>query len=351
MSALRVLYLFAGAKRRADMRHFLSHMCQTKGISLQMTEVDILRSGKHDLSKRQIKVSYLRRARQGDYDTVIASPPRGTFSRARWANREGPRPLRLAHCPRGFPWLSGPMKDGANQANALVDFSAAMMSAHLKQNPNATGLIEHPEDLGVVSSGHHPGSIWQFSNVKALLDLPGVCWGALAQNNYGTPYPKPTRLLGRLPGLQLCLSMGPPTFSSTGIYDGPLPKQTSTTPMTLGRNDDGRFRTQVTAAWPPAMCEMIAQKVIENFVLCNGKALKTGATGAEEVRTAAGKAEGRTSKEECKAAERSAAMPLAPPDGRRQTERARERDPSTVGNSPAAEGGMTELMGGLTPRG
>ena len=74
-SALRVLYLFAGAKRKADMRRFLLRMCHEKGITLRMTEVDILRSGRHDLSRRQNQVSYLRRARHGDYDTVIASTP------------------------------------------------------------------------------------------------------------------------------------------------------------------------------------------------------------------------------------------------------------------------------------
>ena len=60
MSTLRVLYLFAGAKRRADLRHFLSSMCRERGVKLIMAEVDILRSGKHDLTRRQQKISYLR---------------------------------------------------------------------------------------------------------------------------------------------------------------------------------------------------------------------------------------------------------------------------------------------------
>ena len=56
------------------MRHFLLRMCQERSMKLQMTEVDILRSGKHDLSRRKCQVSYWRRARQGEHDTVIARP-------------------------------------------------------------------------------------------------------------------------------------------------------------------------------------------------------------------------------------------------------------------------------------
>jgi len=156
------------------MKRFLVALSREKGIKLQMIEVDILRSGKHDLTRGRQKISYLQKARRGDYDTVLASPPCGTFSRARWANRDGPRPLRLSHCPRGFPWLSGPAKKGVDQANSFIDFCAAMLSAHFGQKADATGLMEHPEDLGAVRSGHHPGSAWQFSKSKALLNLPGV---------------------------------------------------------------------------------------------------------------------------------------------------------------------------------
>ena len=45
------------------------------------------------------------------------------------------------------------------------------------------------------------------------------------------------------------------------------------------------------------MCKAIAEKVIENYVLCRGKALKTGETGAEEDRMGNGKAEEGTGKE------------------------------------------------------
>jgi len=168
-----------------------------------MLETDILRAGKHDLSQAQKRTLYLQTARRGEHDTILASPPCGTFSRARWANRDGPRPLRLGHCPRGFPWLSGPAKRGVDQANSFIDFCASVLSNHFKQSSLASGLMEHPEDLGAVKSGHHLGSAWQFANIKALLSILSVRWGALAKSDFGAECPKPTRLIGRLGGLHL----------------------------------------------------------------------------------------------------------------------------------------------------
>jgi hypothetical protein len=89
-----------------------------------------------------------------------------------------------------------------------------MLGNHFAQDPEATGIMEHPEDLGAVSSGHHPGSAWQFTNVKELLKINQVKWGALAQSQFGTPCPKPTRLLGRLMGIEKLFCEGPPTIDA-----------------------------------------------------------------------------------------------------------------------------------------
>ena len=41
----RVLYLFAGQKRRADMRTYLIKYCKDAHIKLIMTEIDVVRQG------------------------------------------------------------------------------------------------------------------------------------------------------------------------------------------------------------------------------------------------------------------------------------------------------------------
>ena len=153
-----MLYLFAGRKRRADVKHFRAKHAKPYNIELVMIELDILRSRKHDLSMMQRKAYYLKKARAGGYHSILTSPPCGTFSRARWANNAGPKPLRLRNCPRGFPWLTGPQKQSVELHNSFVDFSANMLEAHLNQSPDAMGTMEHPEDLGAVRTGAHPGS-------------------------------------------------------------------------------------------------------------------------------------------------------------------------------------------------
>jgi len=72
---LRVLYLFAGMKRRADVRHYLVQICRKNDISLRMIELDILRSRKHDLSQVQRRSYYISCAKRGTYDVILASPP------------------------------------------------------------------------------------------------------------------------------------------------------------------------------------------------------------------------------------------------------------------------------------
>ena len=60
---LKVLYVFAGLKRKADMKHFLTKYCKQYGGVLKMMELDILRSRKHDLTSRARKAHYLNKVR------------------------------------------------------------------------------------------------------------------------------------------------------------------------------------------------------------------------------------------------------------------------------------------------
>ena len=105
---MHVLYLFSGIQRKASIKDHLLRMTKGKDIKVKVTEVDILRNRrKHDLRPAARRRAFIQKIKAGDYDFVIASPPCGTFSRARWARTPGPKPLRLKHCPRGFPWLWG----------------------------------------------------------------------------------------------------------------------------------------------------------------------------------------------------------------------------------------------------
>ena len=280
VKVIRVLYLFAGIKRKASVKEYIAKYCKKFHFKVKMFEIDILRCGRrHDLRYGPRRRKYLELIKAGNYDVVLASPPCSTFSRARWANRAGPRPLRLRQCPRGFPWLDKAHRQGLDLANLLADFATDALREQFAQDPLSMGILGHPEDLGVVraaSPPQHPGSIWHFNAIKTLLDFPDVQWGALAQSDFGTPYLKPTRLLGRLPLLEEIIFVGSPSFDSSGKYLGPLPPGREGTTMKVSRDSSGAFRTAVTAAWPPALCEALAVRIVESFAKRGNKVLKMG---------------------------------------------------------------------------
>ena len=92
---LRVLYLFAGVKRRSDLGSCLRRQGRRHKVSVIVEEVDVLRdSKKHNLLSPRRRKLYLQKVKDGNYFAVVASPPCGTFSRSRW-RPGGPKPLRL----------------------------------------------------------------------------------------------------------------------------------------------------------------------------------------------------------------------------------------------------------------
>ena len=58
---------------------------------------------------------------------------------------------------------------------------------------------------------------------------------------------------------------GWPRFSSSGSYAGPLPPRPGGIPL-IGKNADGRFKTEPTAAYPPAMSMPLAGHLFQSWV-------------------------------------------------------------------------------------
>ena len=106
--------------------------------------------------------------------------------------------------------MQGAFRLQARMANELADFTAQALSEQMKTSPGLS-VLEHPEDLGKAGADI-PGSIWQFEAIRDLGNQEGAVTGALRQSDFGTPYQKPTRLLGRLPDLEDHVYTGWPTF-------------------------------------------------------------------------------------------------------------------------------------------
>ena len=73
---MRVLYLFAGIRRKSDLGSRIRQQGRLRGITVVVDEVDVLRDQKkHNLLSAKRKRHYLQYIKLGKYDAVVASPP------------------------------------------------------------------------------------------------------------------------------------------------------------------------------------------------------------------------------------------------------------------------------------
>ena len=238
-----MLYIFAGPHRKGVVGSFLQSLGQVDNL----LQFDLHRSSEHDLSKEGLWQHIFQLLGEGDW-ILIASPPCETFSRVRHRH-PGPKPLRSAFYPRGFPWLSNAHLQQVEQANYFVDQTVTACQLAWQY------FLEHPEDLGVTHDQEFPASIWQFPSLRELQVTTRAITFALFQCSFETQTSKPTRILTHLAAftLQPPAHSTWPRFDSAGRYVGPLPPR-----CPHGRHDrvlagrDGRkWATESSAAYLP----------------------------------------------------------------------------------------------------
>jgi hypothetical protein len=135
-----------------------------------MTEIDLQISEEHDMSDEDRWQELITKIRNGEFDIIIMSPPCSTWSRAVWANRLGPKPVRSREFPFGFPWLKGDLKEKAELGTLLV----MRCIETLEIAPAKTVCLwEHPEDLGRSRNGT-PASVWQLEALRAVAKKRGM---------------------------------------------------------------------------------------------------------------------------------------------------------------------------------
>ena len=168
---LRVLYLFAGPKRRGDVHDWLA-LLGTE-YRTDVVEVDLVRDDStHDTSLNDLSLPATQRhwkALAPGFDVILASPPCTTFSRIRWKPR-GPKPLRSAAYLNGFPWLSDDNAKLVALHNELLSFTFSVLRA---VTSDQMAFLEHPEDLGRLRGrgpGDVPGSIWRSMPLRTCSD-------------------------------------------------------------------------------------------------------------------------------------------------------------------------------------
>ena len=250
-----MIYLFAGKRRHSDIGSILQRLADSGNIRLSLVEFDIERSPDHDLSREHLWIQVRDLLKEGYI--LLVSPPCNTFSRARfqWLRHPGPRPLRNINWPKGFPWLNSKNRAVVDEANNFIFRCVdACIQCH---SSGGKFLWEHPEDLGEVQ-GEHPASIWQWPELRDLLAQTNASTFAIQQCRFGADTPKPTRLLTTLFTDDSRCHFGWPQFLN-GAYVGPLPKSCGHVhERKLIGQTDGKWNTGPSAAYPPGLCQFIA---------------------------------------------------------------------------------------------
>ncbi|CAE7668058.1 unnamed protein product, partial [Symbiodinium microadriaticum] len=221
--------------------------------------VDIKRDATSDLLDSANWDKIFTEITAGEWDVLLLSPPCSTWSRARfrYAGKFGAKPLRSSTYVWGFPWLEASQRELADRGNFFIH--QCIRAVKLQLSVGKFFLWEHPEDLGTTSQGDHPASIWQLPEVRAL-GANAATW-ALHQCNFGGSSSKPTRLLSNLPAA-LPLHMGWPKFSTSGSYDGPLPRCPHKWHEPLVGWQGDAYRTSGAEAYPPPLCQYFANLIM-----------------------------------------------------------------------------------------
>ena len=189
---LRVVYIFAGHRRRADAREHFESLAKEFHFDLNMHEVDLVRGEEQDVLDEAYWLELLQFIRTFRPFCIIATPPCSTYSRARHLYKRvpGPRPIRSRQYPTGFPWLDNKKRSQAQQGTAMAEKTWELCS--LADELDARFLSEFPEDLGATDTGV-PASLWQMQQFSDNLAKKGMKTFALFQCEYGAPTPKPTK--------------------------------------------------------------------------------------------------------------------------------------------------------------
>ena len=212
----------------------------------------------------KVQKRWLQFISQGKAAALLVTPPCSTFSRAAWANERGPFPLRSSRCLRGFEWNAPRRRAKAELGNNLADFAFEAMRRQLLQQ-RRPAIMEQPEDLGATRAPSRP-SARIYVAVPPPPRIVAISRGAehsSCPGDFGTPSPKPTRLLLRVDGpLRPEMYTGLPAFDENGFYVGPLPTKEGSS---LIGKEDGQFKTAAAAAWPPRLCEWMAKQFLAPF--------------------------------------------------------------------------------------
>ena len=175
--------------------------------------------------------------------------------------------MRSRTWPKGFPWLSKQNADLVAEANEFV--LQCINACYVCAQHGGWFLNEHPEDLGVVY-GEVPGSIWQWDEINNLLAWCNGFTMTIHQCQFGALTSKLTRLMCNFSIEDRRCHKGFPTFKKIR-YLGPLPEHCGHNHVHKLMGKTGtRWNTSPSAAYPPGLCQFIADEIFRVFTTFGG---------------------------------------------------------------------------------
>eukprot|EP00438_Fugacium_kawagutii_P035546 Skav214502 [mRNA] locus=scaffold1011:346373:351469:+ [translate_table: standard] len=250
-----VLHLFSGRRRTGDLQLYLERLHASRPhCVLTVVSVDIVCSTEWgDISQCTVRKFWLDAIQQGLVAAVLVGPPCETWSQARAQvedDARGPRPVRSAAALWGFSAMRLREIRQVRLGNTLLSFALEAMTCLYMVG--GCGVLEHP----ACPLEDEAPSIWRLPIIQHLLQLPGFRLHEVHQGRHGAPSAKPTGLL------TLNISNLEEHLAAWTITQAPYPE------VSIGRGQDGHYRTARLKEYPPAFCAGLSTALTDAMDRC-----------------------------------------------------------------------------------
>lgn len=236
-----VLHLFSGRRRVGDLQLYMERLhAELPHCDLTVVSVDLVSNKEWgDVSLPHVRSFWLDAIRRGWVAGALAGPPCESWSTARsreLVGEAGPRPLRSREHLWGLPALRLCECQQVLLGNILLAFTIEVLV--MLYLTDGIGAFEHP----ACREEEDAPSVWRLPLVRQLLLLPGFQLLTIHQGRFGAPSAKPTGLM------LLNMPNAAQDLSAWWISQPPYPE------VSIGRSQDGSFRTCKLKEYPPALC-------------------------------------------------------------------------------------------------
>ena len=182
---------------------------------------------------------------------IIARPPGGTWSAARFRDDGGSRPLRGELWPWGLPLLSLREREQVLTANTLM--AVTFRFAYAAQASGTAMVVEHPAYPSWIAE-RRPPCIWRLPLCQALLQQPGVDLHTVDQCMLGAAGRKPTSLLSvHVPDLGRLIGAAPFRCRCSGDHEHS---------SLQGKTDAMEGRAASHKQYPRGLSELLAGAIL-----------------------------------------------------------------------------------------